>query len=125
MSQEEIIAHWWKGSHDALRAAKLLFEDANYELALFHCHLCIEKALKALHITHQKNAPPPTHDLYLLGIDLPIDWSEEQKRMLTDLTKFAIEARYTDPVWSEHRASKEYVQEWIKRIETLFTTLQS
>lgn len=39
--------HWQNGALDALRVAKLCVENNQYELALFHCHLCIEKSLKS------------------------------------------------------------------------------
>src|SRR4051812_14793322 len=46
VTTEDVIAHWRKGAKNALRVAVLAHEDGEHELALFHCHLAVEKALK-------------------------------------------------------------------------------
>jgi len=49
MTQQEASDHWRKGAEDALVMAQLGHEHGKYALSLFHCHLAVEKALKALY----------------------------------------------------------------------------
>ena len=121
MSEEDVIAHWRKGSKESFRLAKHAHSDGSYMLALFHCHLAVEKALKALFMEQKRTTPPPTHDLLQVGLQLDISWTPEQKILLGHLTQYAVAARYSDPPWATKEATKENSEQWIKNCEYILS----
>ena len=124
MTQEEIVAHWQKGAQDALEAAEILHRAGKYALALFSCHLAVEKALKAVYIEQQAEAPVPTHNLFRIAQGLRRNWTPEQKMMMEQLTDYAVAARYDDPRWAELQATWENSAYWITQTIGLFTLLE-
>lgn len=125
MTQNELISHWRKGANDALEMAFLAEKAGKYDHALFNCHLAVEKAFKAQHIAMHKKNHPRTHDLVSLAALLKLDWTEEQKTQLETLTRFVIDARYSDPSWTEEYATKEMTEEWIRRSRSFLSMLKS
>lgn len=123
MSQEEIIQHWKKGARDALEAAQALHHLGKYALALFDCHLAVEKALKAAYIAKHDREAPPTHNLLLLIEELDQSWSQEQNDALSDLTDYAVAARYDDPEWAKTQATKENSVFWLKKTSAFLDLL--
>lgn len=123
MTQQESIQHWQQGSRDSLRAAELLYDDGKYSLTLFHCHLALEKALKALYIQEHDEAAPYIHNLRELALSLSMEWKEDQMQLLKELTTFAVAARYGDPVWAENEASPKRVHEWLEQTQLLLSLL--
>ena len=123
MTQQESIRHWQQGARDSLRAAELLYDDKKYSLTLFHCHLAIEKALKALYITEHDGAAPYIHNLIDLTHSLSREFTNEQHRFLRELTRFAVDARYNDPVWAETQATPEVVEKWLEQTQSLLSIL--
>ncbi len=123
MSQEEIIKHWHMGAHDALDVARLLAQNGKYALALFHCHLAIEKALKAVFILEKNKNPPLTHDLSALAEQLSSHWSEQEEDLLDDLSGYSTAARYEDQRWHEQKATKDNVEMWLRNTNLLFAKL--
>ena len=123
MSQENLIAHWQKGARDALKVAQSCFEDKIYDLALFHCHLAVEKALKSHYIKETGETHPKTHRLLELAQYTKLDWSSEEYRALAELTDFAIEARYADPERAQEIATEENCIRWIAETEKIINKL--
>jgi HEPN domain-containing protein len=123
MTRETIISHWLKGAREAYDAAALLHVAGNYALVLFHCHLAVEKALKAAVIYATDRQPPATHDLILLAKKTSHKWSPADLRTLSALTDYAIRARYDDPAWSESQATKKNCEIWLAKTEKLLKTL--
>lgn len=123
MSQEEIIQHWKKGARDALEAAQALHHLEKYALALFDCHLAVEKALKAAYIAKHDREAPPTHNLLLLTEELDQSWNQEQNDALSDLTDYAVAARYDDPEWAKTQATKENSVFWLKKTSAFLDLL--
>jgi hypothetical protein len=66
---------------------------------------------------------PLTHDLLQIALQLPRPWTEEEKRLLADLTEYAVAARYDDPLWAEREATPENVAPRLARVETLLASL--
>jgi HEPN domain-containing protein len=54
----------WKSERD-LKGAKVLFEDAFYDLTVYHCQQCVEKALKG-YLCYKGHQILKTHDLGIL-----------------------------------------------------------
>lgn len=123
MSQEEIIKHWQQGARDALEAAQALHNLRKYALALFDCHLAVEKALKAAYIAKYDQEAPPTHNLLFLTEKLGKAWTQEQHDALSDLTDYAVAARYDDPEWAKTQATKENSAFWIEQASAFLTIL--
>jgi HEPN domain-containing protein len=123
MSQEEIIRHWQQGARDALEAAQALHDLGKYALALFDCHLAVEKALKAAYITKHDREAPPTHNLLFLTEELGRSWTQEQHDALSDLTDYAVAARYDDPEWAKAQATKENSTFWLKKAAAFLAIL--
>lgn len=115
MTQQEAVAHWLRGAEKALKAAQILQRDGIFEPALFECHLCVEKALKAAYLHEHDKAPPPTHNLILLAKNLARSWTEDELEQLRTLSQFVIDARYADPPWAEEYATEINTAFWIER----------
>jgi HEPN domain-containing protein len=123
MSQDEAIRHWQKGAKDALEAAEALHAIAKYALALFDAHLAVEKALKKVYIEQTNQDPLPTHNLLLLSEEIQHSWTDEEKELLSELTDYAIDARYDDPEWAQEKATKENSAFWIAKAKHFLKTL--
>ena len=116
MTTADVIKHWRKGAAEALDAAKLLAKDGKYDLALFHCHLAVEKALKAMVMESTGKPHPKVHNLSRLAQLIREDWSTEDRELFTTLSEFSVAARYDDPAWSDRYATAENAQLWIDRV---------
>lgn len=116
MTTADVIKHWRKGAAEALDAAKLLAKDGKYDLALFHCHLAVEKALKATVMESTGKPHPKVHNLSRLAQLIREDWSTEDRELFTTLSEFSVAARYDDPAWSDRYATAENAQLWIDRV---------
>lgn len=123
VTEADVIAHWRKVARDELQSARLLFDGGKYPGALFHCHLAVEKALKASFMEEHRKEAPLTHDLLQLALQLNRSWSDDAKKILADLTDYAVAARYDDPLWAEHEATEDNVAAWISRAETVLSLL--
>ena len=123
MTEADVIAHWRNGARKELQSAKLLFDGGQYAGTLFHCHLAVEKALKAQFMDQHRKNPPMTHDLERLALELKQSWTPDELELFQDLTQYAIAARYDDPVWAEHEATSENASHWVNVGQTFLNTL--
>lgn len=117
MTREEAAAHWQTGANDALEVAKLSFTAGKYALALFHCQLAVEKALKALYIEQHDAIPPKTHDLLQLAEKIEFFIDDRQRALLDELSDFATLARYSDGDWEHTSATEERAKHWISVVD--------
>ena len=108
-----------------MEQAQVLHEHGKYRGILFHCHLAVEKAMKAAHIREHNTNPPKTHNLVELARALSYVWSTEKIDNLDELTDFVVDARYGDPDWSEHTATEERSSFWFNHAEIIISKLQS
>ncbi|MEK7137695.1 MAG: HEPN domain-containing protein [Patescibacteria group bacterium] len=123
MTQQEAVQHWREGSRGSLIMAKAGLHEKEYLLALFHCHLAVEKALKAEWIAeHDAPDVPHTHDLNYLADQLHGRFTEEQKKLFSDLNDFAVTARYSDPPWAQTQATPERTALWIEKTGSFLTS---
>ncbi len=125
MTEKDVIEHWRNSARNELKSAKLLRDGGQYPGALFHCHLAVEKALKARFMEQHRKEAPYTHNLLQLSKQLDIEWTGEQKNILADLSQFATLARYDDSAWAEQEATMENISRWIKNAEMLLSILIS
>ena len=115
MTQEDAIKHWRREAQGSLTMARAGLREKEYTLALFHCHLAIEKALQARYMEEQGEAAPFSHDLQYLASLLTRDFSEVDLALLSELGKFSVQARYSDPFWAEAQATEEQTSLWIEK----------
>lgn len=123
MTEADVIAHWRIGAHDEYQSAKLLADGGKYSGALFHCHLAVEKALKAVFMEQHRREPPLTHDLLQIAVQLKRVWTEEERKFLADLTEYAVAARYDDPLWAEREATEQNVVAWLRTVDAFLSLL--
>ena len=123
MTQDDVVSHWRKGANDSLEMAVLGQKAGKYALALFHCQLCVEKALKALYIREYDTMPPKTHDLLQLAKKITLRLDEKQRGLLDELTDFVTLARYCDADWEGTTATEEAAKHWIGVAESFLSLL--
>jgi len=123
MTEADIIARWRKGAQDEIQAAKLLHDGGSQTSALFHCHLSVEKALKALYMEQHRKDAPFTHDLTKIALQLQRTWTDDEKQLLADLSGFAVTARYDEPLWTENEATESNVRLWIRKVEAFISSV--
>jgi HEPN domain-containing protein len=123
MTGQDVFQHWQKGARDAFEMAQHAQETKKFELCLFHCHLAIEKALKALHIQQKDEAPPKSHDLTHLAGQLSHSLDKQQVSLMKELNQFCIEARYSDPQWAETHATSERTNQWLNATGAILSQL--
>ena len=123
VTEADVISHWRKGARDAMIVAQAAQEKGKYALALFNAHLAVEKALKALYMEQHRKESPMTHDLEKIALQINRKWTPAQKELLTDLTQYAVAARYDDPYWAEREATEENTSEWLVQAEVFLTIL--
>ena len=124
MTTKDVIAHWHKGAKSALRIAALAQKVGEHELALFHCHLAVEKALKAAIMERTGKPHPKVHNLSRLAPLLGDEWTEDERELFDALSAFAIAARYDDPAWALRYATAANATHWIERTTAFLASHQ-
>lgn len=130
MSEEnkskKIVNYWRELSEYDMKTAKFMFQTKRYPYCLFMCHLAIEKILKAIIVNKTEKHAPYSHNLVELAKRSKLNFDEDQKNLLADLTEFNLEARY--PEWQKDfykKANKNYaikylndsikIHKWLKK----------
>jgi HEPN domain-containing protein len=90
------IDYWINGAKSDLETAELLISGSKVIEGLFFCHLCIEKALKAVIVKENRQIPPRTHDLFSLATKAQINLSQKDQEHLQILMKYQLEGRYPE-----------------------------
>lgn len=123
MTTDQIVAHWQKRARDPLTVARLANGADDPADAIFHCHLAIERALKAEVMRTTGKQHPKSHDLLVLARLVPAEWGEEDESTFDALTDFAVAARYDDPAWEERYATRSEAARWIARTERFLSRI--
>ncbi len=88
--------------------------------------LAVEKMLKAVFVTKQKQHAPPLHNLLRLARSAGLEVDQETVDKLVTVTAFNIEARYPDFKRSfRQRCTAEYTAEQMAMIRELMEWLKS
>lgn len=123
MTQADIVFHWQKGARESMQLAEKAHEMGSFTLALFHCQLAVEKALKALYIEQHGEDAPRTHELQILAEHVQHHLAEEQIAQLDELTNYSVGARYDEIEWSAAYATEENSALWLDRTRSLLSAL--
>ncbi len=113
---KKLIKYWADLSDYDFVTAGFMLKAKRFPYCLFMCHLSIEKLLKALIVKSAKKHAPYSHNLVDLAKRTKIDFSEESKMLLADLTEFNLEARY--PEWQKNfysKCSRGYAEDYFQK----------
>lgn len=125
MKQQDIVKYWRTSAQKDFDATKVLLKSGNYSHALFFCHLCIEKIIKAVIVKKTNAAPPFVHDLVRLAEKAGVALDEKIKIDLAEISTFNIAARYDDyKLQFAKKANKAFSSKYIKRTGELLIWLQ-
>ncbi|MBI2459296.1 MAG: HEPN domain-containing protein [Parcubacteria group bacterium] len=122
---KNLIKYWKELSEYDFETAKFMFKTKRYPYCLFMCHLSIEKLLKALIVKLKKRHAPYSHNLVNLAKETGLNFKEEDKMLLADLTEFNLEARY--PEWQKEfykKCSKIYTENYFNETKKLHQWLK-
>src|SRR5437764_5380494 len=93
-----MVRYWLRSSRDDLRAARTLVRGGHYRMAMFCCHLSIEKALKAVLQNQLRVLPPRLHDLRVLLARTGLSPSAGLKRFINQMAGLSVPTRYPGPL---------------------------
>ena len=108
-----------------MAVARNLFKLKRFHYSLFFCHLALEKIIKGLVFKKTHKHPLPIHNLVKLVQQAKIDFNQQRTKELEEITTWNIQARY-DSVKRDFykKATKEFTQKWLERVEGLFRWFQ-
>lgn len=90
----EHIRRWIEQARAEIGAAEHSQSAGDYFVVALLCHQAVEKALKALFIVRYGQAPPKTHNLVRLGIELRLP--DRFRGFIADLAPVYVASRYPD-----------------------------
>lgn len=126
MDKKQCIEYWLTSAAHDFDAAETLFHNKKYDWCLFVGHLVIEKVLKAFYVRDTGKSPPWIHNLIRLAENTTLSLSNEQKRFLTEINRFNIEARYPDYKHGFYKlCTKEFTKEYFTKIKEMYKWLLS
>ena len=120
MNNIDLMNYWIESSDEDYKVMNVLYKNKKNSYCLFFGHLIIEKLLKALYAKNNKSAPhaPKTHDLLYLAEKMNLEVTEEQAKVLVEITKFNLNTRYDDYKREFYnQCTDEFTEEQIKKIE--------
>jgi HEPN domain-containing protein len=88
------VKYWFDLAREDVDVSRVLIGAGKYLYSGFVCHLCVEKALKA--VIAKNETPPKIHDLVKLAKigNIYVDMDDDQKSFLEVLLPLQIEGRY-------------------------------
>lgn len=114
---EKHIEYWQETAESNIETASILVTAGKYIEAMFFCHLCIEKILKALVVKQIKNIPPKSHDLFYLSTLAKFEITEGQSDLMQILMKYQLECRY--PEYYPKAPSSYKINEYLQQTKNL------
>ena len=121
----KIVFYWESHAEYDIETAKHMFKTKRYPYVLFMCHLSVEKLLKGIYVKENGKHSIYTHNLVELAKKTKIDFFDEQKKLLAELSGFNIEARY--PEWKSNFykiATKEFTEKYYIQTKKFYLWLK-
>ena len=87
---------WFESSDYDLETAEAMLRAGRLLYVLLCCQQAVEKRLKGIALLAAGRMPPKTHDLLRLIAVTGLEHSQSQRRMLADLNRYYVEARYPE-----------------------------
>ena|SRR3989338_5581556 len=125
MNLSEKIEYWIDIADYDIKTAKSLHRNGRYLYTVFMSQQAVEKLLKAMHLQKNAKEAPLSHNLIYLQSLLDMDLSDEQLKLLAELTTYYIEGRY--PSYKEKLSTlvkKEKSSEILKQTEEFYKWLR-
>ena len=120
MAKKEIIKYWIKTADQDWEVANHLFEKGDYSYALFFGHLTIEKILKGVFTNKKNKTPPFSHNLVYLSEKAELELTDDNLKLLEEISDFNLEARYPDDKFSFYkRCTPEFTKNKLYQIRML------
>lgn len=122
---KKIVLYWEDHAEYDIKTAKHMFDTKRYPYVLFMCHLSIEKLLKGIYVKESGKHSPYIHNLVELAKKIKVNFSEDQKKLLAELSGFNIEARY--PEWKSNFykiATKSFTQKYYIQTKKFYLWLK-
>lgn len=125
MSRQEAVEALLSQAQRHVELADLLFSNKKYDFCLFFWHLIIEKTLKAVILSKNKDLLY-VHDLQKLSKIAEVKISDQNYKDLARITEFNIEARYDDAKEAFYKlATHEYAKIWMAKSRSIYELLKS
>lgn len=112
-----VVRHWLRSARQDLLAARTLLVGRHYRMAVFCCHLAMEKALKA--ILHKQTGvePPRWHDLSLLLARTGLTQPPALKKFVDETSGISAPTRYPAFAPSPLRFTKRLAERIVQSAE--------
>lgn len=122
MTKTDYINYWIITAKDDIETSLQLLDSGKYVWSLFIAHLSLEKLFKAFWVRDNEiNFPPKTHDLNRIVKETKLNFSDEEKEFLAEVTSFNLEVRYPDYKRRfNEKGTKEFASNYLSRIKELF-----
>lgn len=122
---QEIELFWKNQSREDLKTAEGLFSLGRYAPTLFFCHLTLEKFLKSLIVRETKSNAPFEHNLIKLSKIAKIDFSDNERSLISEINTFNIKGRYDDYKSKFYKkATKMYAEKYINETKRIIIWLK-
>ena len=124
-SQTKKIVNYWKETAECdYKVMNSLFKSKEYYGCLFFGHIVLEKILKALAVQEIKQQAPYIHDLVRLEEIANIELSEEEVKILKEVSAFNLKTRYPDYKLKFYKlCTKEFTKDYFNKIIILYKKL--
>ncbi len=96
MNIKKQIEYWINTAEDDIETSEILIKKNKILQALFFCHLCIEKAIKAHVVRCTNQIPPKLHNLARLLTKTDLKLSEDEMKLTDTLMIYQLEGRYPE-----------------------------
>jgi HEPN domain-containing protein len=122
---QEIELFWKNQSREDLKTAEGLFLLGRYAPTLFFCHLTLEKFLKSLIVRETKSNAPFEHNLIKLSKIAKVDFSDNERSLISEINTFNIKGRYDDYKSNFYKkATKSYTKRYLDEAKRIIIWLK-
>ncbi len=126
MTKAEHINYWLTTAAHDLDVAESLFQNGKHDWCLFVSHLVIEKMLKAFWVRDANTKVPHIHNLLVIANGTQLQFSDEQKQFLEEITTFNIQGRYPSQKLAFYKlCTQEFTTSRYNKIKELYQWLLS
>lgn len=93
---DEAVQTWVETAREDWAAAQAMHSAGHWSHAVFLCHECLEKLLKALYVQKKSSLPPTTHNLGQLLQKVGLKPTQAQENSLYKVAPHLAQTRYPD-----------------------------
>jgi len=104
---------WLYQSEYDFETAEFMLQTKRDVYCVFMCHLCLEKAFKAIYISKLNLIPPKIHNLRYFINKLEIELQEEDEFFISEIDKLSIITRYPEDL---RKMISEFSDEYTKSV---------